>query len=205
MNAQTWWYLTRASGVVAWLMLTASVIWGVVLSTKAFPEQRRPAWLLDLHRWLGGLTMSFLAIHLASLVADSYVHFDVVDLMVPFSSSWKPGAVAFGVIAMWLLAAVEATSLAMRKLPRRVWRQIHLMSYVAFWLTSIHAALAGSDRSEWLYQGTAVASIAAVGWALMYRLSHQKASRPPRPGPGTDVRSKDGTLVAPGPRRSGVR
>ena len=55
MNPQVWWYLTRASGIVAWLMLTASVIWGIVLSTKAFPEHRRPAWLLDLHRWLGGL------------------------------------------------------------------------------------------------------------------------------------------------------
>ena len=54
MSEQVWWYLTRASGIVAWLMLTASVIWGIVLSTKAFPEQRRPAWLLDLHRWLGG-------------------------------------------------------------------------------------------------------------------------------------------------------
>ena len=54
MNPQIWWYLTRASGIVAWLMLTASVIWGIVLATKAFPEHRRPAWLLDLHRWLGG-------------------------------------------------------------------------------------------------------------------------------------------------------
>ncbi len=90
MNPQFWWFLTRASGIVAWLMLTASVIWGIVLSTKAFPEQRRPAWLLDLHRWLGGLTVSFVAIHLAALVADSYVSFGLVDLLVPFASAWKP-------------------------------------------------------------------------------------------------------------------
>ena len=50
MNAQFWWFLTRASGIVAWLMLTLSVIWGILLSTKAFPEQRRPVWLLSLHR-----------------------------------------------------------------------------------------------------------------------------------------------------------
>ena len=119
MNEQVWWYLTRASGIVAWLMLTASVIWGIVLSTKAFPEHRRPAWLLDLHRWLGGLAVSFTAIHLGALVADSYVHFGLADLTVPFSSQWKPGAVALGVVAMWLLVAVEATSLAMKRLPRR--------------------------------------------------------------------------------------
>ena len=99
MSPQFWWYLTRASGIVAWLMLTASIIWGIVLSTKAFPEQRRPAWLLDLHRWLGGLTVSFVAIHLAALVADSYVSFDLVDLLVPFASAWKPVPIAIGVVA----------------------------------------------------------------------------------------------------------
>ena len=86
MDSQFWWYVTRASGIVAWLLLTASVIWGVILSTHAFPERRRPAWLLDLHRWLGGLTVSFVAIHLLALVADSYTHFDLADLAIPFAS-----------------------------------------------------------------------------------------------------------------------
>jgi sulfoxide reductase heme-binding subunit YedZ len=181
MSPQTWWYLTRASGIVAWLMLTASVIWGVILSTKAFPEQRRPAWLLDLHRWLGGLAVSFLAIHLVSLVADSYVHFGITDLLVPFAADWKPGAVALGVIAMWLLIAVEATSLAMRKLPRKVWRRIHMLSYGVFWLTSMHAALAGTDRTAWLYRITAFASIGAVVWASLYRVANRKSVTTRRP------------------------
>jgi predicted ferric reductase len=178
-----WWYVTRASGIVAWLMLTASVIWGVVLSTKAFPEQRRPAWLLDLHRWLGGLTVAFVAIHVFALVADNYVHFTLIDLAVPFASDWKPGAVALGVIAAWLLVAVELTSLAMRRLPKRVWRAVHLTSYLVFWLTSIHAALAGTDRTQRLYQFTAAASIVAVAWALMYRLANRRGADPPDPLP----------------------
>jgi predicted ferric reductase len=177
MNPQFWWYLTRASGIIAWLMLTATVIWGILLSTKAFPNQRRPVWLLALHRWLAGLMMSFLAIHLVALVADSYVSFDVVDLAVPYASDWKPGAVALGVVAMWLLIAVQATSLAMRRLPRRFWRIVHLSSYVAFWLTSMHAAFAGTDTNSWLYQGGAAASILAVAWALMYRLANRRAVR----------------------------
>lgn len=177
MNEQFWWYLTRSSGIVAWLMLTASVIWGVVLSTRAFPEQRRPAWLLGLHRWLGGLAVSFLAIHLAALVADSYIEFGIADLTIPFASEWKPGAVALGVVAFWLLVAIEVTSLAKRRLSRRVWRGIHFLSYAVFWLTSIHAALAGTDRTQWLYQVTAAASIAAVAWSLMYRLSNRRKAR----------------------------
>ena len=177
MSEQFWWYLARSSGIVAWLMLTAAVIWGVVLSTKAFPEHRRPAWLLDLHRWLGGLTLAFLAIHLGALVADNYLQFDLADLTIPFASEWEPGAVALGVIALWLLVAIELTSLAKRRLPKQVWRGIHLTSYAVFWLTSIHAALAGTDRTLWLYQVTAVASIAAVAWSLMYRLSNRRQTR----------------------------
>ena len=122
VNPQVWWYVARASGIIAWLLLTASVIWGVLLSTDAFPTRRRPAWLLDLHRWLGGLTVAFVAAHLAALVADSYTHFDLADLAIPYASQWRPGAVALGVVATWCLVAVELTSLAMRRLPRKLWR-----------------------------------------------------------------------------------
>lgn len=180
MSPQFWWYVTRGSGVVAWLMLTASVIWGVVLSTKAFPEHRRPAWLLDLHRWLGGLAVLFLVIHLVALWADSYVEFGLADLAIPYASDWKPGAVALGVGAAWLLVAVELTSLAVRRLPRRVWRGIHLTSYVTFWLTSLHAAFAGTDSTSPLYLVTAVASVVAVAWALMYRIANRRATGVPR-------------------------
>ena len=175
MNPHVWWYVARSAGVISWLMITASVIWGVILSTKAFPEQRRPAWILDLHRWLGGLSVMFLVVHLGALVLDGYTDFGLSDLLVPYASAWRPGAVAFGVIAAWTLVAVEATSLAMKRMPRKVWRGIHRISYLTFWLTSLHAAFAGSDRSTWLYQVTAFASIVAVAWAVMYRVSNRRS------------------------------
>ena len=177
MNEHFWWYVARASGIVAWLLLTASVLWGIVLSTKAFPEHRRPAWLLDLHRWLGGLTLSFVGIHVLALIADNYTNFTLVDVTIPFASTWKPGPVALGVVAAWTLVAVELTSLAMKRLPRRVWHAIHLLSYATFLLTSLHAAFAGTDRSQILYQTTAAISIAMVGWATIYRITHKKPAR----------------------------
>lgn len=177
MNAHLWWYLTRASGLVAWVMLSASVIWGILLSTKAFPGRRSPLWITAMHRWLAGLTVSFTAIHLAALLADSTLDFRPVDLVVPFASEWRPAAVALGVFAVWLLAAVQLTSLAIRRLPRRWWRAIHLTSYAAFWSTSMHAALAGTDATSPAYRVGAAASIVAVAWALMYRLANRRAVR----------------------------
>ena len=112
------------------------------------------------------------------------MHFGAAELLVPFASPWRTGAVALGVVAMWLLVAVEATSLAMKRIPRRYWRWIHLSSYVVFLLTSLHAAFAGTDSAHWLYQGTAVATIVAVVIATIYRLptvEHRGMPRTARP------------------------
>ncbi len=132
MNPQIWWYVARAAGIVGWLFLTAAVLWGILLSTNLFPAHRRPAWLLDLHRALGGLAVFTIAIHLGALVADNFVHFTIADLTIPFASEWKTWQVALGVFAFWGVVVVEATSLAMKHLPRRVWRGIHMTSYVTF-------------------------------------------------------------------------
>jgi DMSO/TMAO reductase YedYZ heme-binding membrane subunit len=85
--------------------------------------------------------------------------------------------VAYGIVAMWLLVAVQLTSLARRRLSPAVWRGIHLTSYVVFWLTSIHAALAGSDTTNRLYQATVIAATMAVAWALMYRITNRGRRR----------------------------
>jgi DMSO/TMAO reductase YedYZ heme-binding membrane subunit len=175
MNPQIWWYFSRATGVVAWLMLAASSLWGIVLATRVFPRHRRPAWLLDIHRWLGGLTVAFVGGHLAALVADSYVHFGVADLLVPFAASWKPLALAFGIVALWLLIAVEATSLAMRWLPRRVWRMVHLSSYLSFGLTSVHAWLAGSDEANLLFRASGAVVVVFFCLGAGYRLRRPTA------------------------------
>ena len=180
MNSQIWWYLARASGVVGWLLLTASVIWGILTPAK-LSDRQRPAWSLDLHRWLAGLTIGFVAIHLVALMADSYIEFSFIDLFVPFASDWKPFPVALGVLATWLLVIVQATSLGMKLLPRSVWRRIHLTSYLAFFLTSLHGTLAGTDATNLLYQGASIAALAAVIFTTLYRVMTRRRRPPVRP------------------------
>ena len=178
--SQVWWYLARSAGMVAWAMLTASVLWGIVLATDPFPRWRRRAWLLDLHRWLGGLTVAFLGIHLAALVADSQEHFGAWEILVPLTSAWRPWAVALGVLAMCGLVAVQGTSLAMRHLPRRAWRTIHLAAYATFVSVAFHGALAGSDATRPVYAWSSVVAIGLVLAGTTYRLVH-RGKRGPRP------------------------
>lgn len=148
MNEKLWWYIARSTGIVAWALVAASVIWGLLLTTRLLNGRPAPKWLLDLHRFLGGFSVTFTAFHLVGLVADTYTHFGPADLLVPFASAWKPLPVALGVVAMYLLAAVQATSLVMKRMPRRWWRWVHLTSFGVFWLSTLHGVTAGTDTKN---------------------------------------------------------
>ncbi|MGA8040081.1 MAG: ferredoxin-NADPH reductase, partial [Acidimicrobiia bacterium] len=108
---QLTWYIARSSGIVGWALLSASVLWGLALSTKALGKRPRPNWLLDLHRFLGGAAVVFTIIHVASLLVDSYTDISLTNVLVPLTGTWHPVAVAWGVVGVYLLAAVEVTSL----------------------------------------------------------------------------------------------
>ena len=83
-----------------------------------------------------------------------------------------------GVVALWLLVAVEVTALAMKKVSRKWWRNVHIASYFVFWAVSIHAALAGTDTSKPLYTVTAIVALAAVVFAASYRIALARAAQP---------------------------
>ena len=190
MNPQVWWWLARATGIVAWCMLTASIVWGLTLSSKLVRRRRVPAWLLDLHRYLGTLTLVFVGVHLGALAADDYVHFGMRDLFVPMASTWRPGAVAWGIVALYMLLLVQVTSWCMNRIPRRLWHRIHLTSFAVFVAGTVHGALAGADRSELLVQFGAVAGTTIVTFLVFLRVLNAsgavvEASEAPRSRPGT--------------------
>ncbi|MCP3988344.1 MAG: hypothetical protein GY724_04660 [Actinomycetia bacterium] len=168
-NEQLWWYVARAGGIVALILVAASVLWGLLLSSKYLAGGPKPKGLLDLHRFLGGLSVVFTGLHLLGLYLDSFVRFTVADLLVPFASSWRPGAVAAGVVAFWVLVSVQVSSMMMRKLPRRWWRWIHLMSYLLLPLGLAHGITAGTDaRSLWYRLGSG-AGIGLLVWLTAWR------------------------------------
>jgi predicted ferric reductase len=177
VNSQVWWFVSRSSGLIAWLLVSLSVCWGLFVSTKAVAKASTPAWLLDLHRFLGGLAVSFTAIHLIGLWADSYVEFGWAELFVPMASEWKPGPVAWGIVGMYLLIAVEVTSLAIKRLPRRLWRAVHHLSLPLYAMATYHGVKAGTDRANEVFRLVALASVNVVAFlAIVLILAARKAS-----------------------------
>jgi DMSO/TMAO reductase YedYZ heme-binding membrane subunit len=169
-NPRLWWYVARASGFVAWVLVVASLLWGLAVSGRFTRRHPSPAWVLDVHRFLGGLAVSFTGIHLVALVFDSYVYFGWSELLVPFASDWNPGPVAWGIVGFYLLLAIELTSLAMRWLPRSLWRWVHRSSYALAVVVTIHGVFAGTDaRSPAVRIGIAV-GLGLFTTALIIRL-----------------------------------
>ncbi len=179
------WYVSRSSGIVAWFLVTASILWGLALSGRLVRRRGIPAWLLDLHRYLGTLSIVFTAVHLVGLVGDNYVHFGWSELFIPMASAWQPGNVAWGIAAFYLLVAIQITSWLMRRMPRRLWRTIHLSSFVLFVTGTIHGFRAGTDMDNRLVRWSGVVSISLVVMLLGFRLGSRRTGRR---GRGADAR-----------------
>ena len=169
MAPEIWWYLARATGLVAWALAVGSLLVGLALATRAMGPKPKGPWLLDLHRWLGGLAVVFTALHVGALIADSYLDFSVIDAVVPFAAVWRPGAVAWGVAALWVMVPIEVTSLLMRRLPKRLWRAVHLSSYALAVMATLHGATAGTDVGHPAVAWAVLGSIAGATFFVAYR------------------------------------
>jgi DMSO/TMAO reductase YedYZ heme-binding membrane subunit len=172
--------VARATGTVAWAGAIGAVLVGLALSTRVGGRTVPPSWLLALHRHLGALTLAFVAGHVGALIADSYVQFSVADALVPFHSGWRAGAVTWGVVGMWLLALVEVTSLLRRRIPRRLWRSIHLTSYGAAVAATTHLLTAGTDVTNRALRWAIVLAVASATGFLTFRMVLENRRPAPR-------------------------
>jgi predicted ferric reductase len=164
------WYVARASGLVTWGLLLATVTWGLLLATRVLGRRPTPAWLLSLHRYLGALALTFLGVHVGAILLDSYTSFSLVNVLVPFTGSWHPTAVAWGIVAMYLLVAIEITSLLRHRMSHRAWHAVHVTAYFVFGLSTVHMVTAGTDVKAVLASSVSVllATAAVFGSAAMY-------------------------------------
>jgi predicted ferric reductase len=196
MSGSLLWCVARAGGLVAWGLAAAAVLWGLALSTRVLGRRPRPAWLFDLHRFLGGLALVFTGVHVLAVLADGYVHFSLVNVLVPLTGTWHPLAVAWGIVGLYLLLAVELTSLARRFVPLQLWRRVHYGSFVLFATTTMHALTAGTDRhsTAFLLGVAAVCGLLAVLTAV--RVASARSRRPARQAPALARRAS-----GPRPRR----
>ena len=176
MNIHTWWYLSRASGMVAWIVTGAACLWGILLITRMLKPADRPAWLLDLHRWLGILSIITVVVHMLTLIPDSWTTIGPKQLLVPGACTFEicgveAGPVTWGVIAFYIMVVVQLTSYFMKHMPRKLWHGIHLTSYIMFVMATVHGVQAGTtDRGNIVFILVAAGGSAIVIFAFTARV-----------------------------------
>jgi sulfoxide reductase heme-binding subunit YedZ len=166
----TAWYFARSAGLVAYLLLSSSVLLGVLMAGRT--PFRWPRFAVEeVHRFLAILAGVFVVLHGGSLLLDGVVPIGLAHELVPFTSPYRPFAVGLGVCAAELLAAVGISNALRRRIPYGAWRKLHYLTIPAWLLASLHGILAGTDAFDPWFAAIAAGTFAAVAVTLLSRYS----------------------------------
>ena len=181
-NDPTFWMLARATGLTAYVLLTTSILAGLVLKSRPF-RSLKPASVTDTHRFLALLGMGAVVAHGATLMLDPTIHLGLRALLVPGLSPYRPVAVGAGVLAAELMLLVYASFSLRRRIGARNWRRLHWATYGIFGAATVHGLAAGTDTAQpWAF-GLYLSAIGLVVAAATWRALVPPVRVPPVPAP----------------------
>jgi sulfoxide reductase heme-binding subunit YedZ len=172
LSPSAYWYLARGTGAVALVLLTASVVIGIVGSVRVVTA-RWPRFAIDaVHRDVSLLVVVVLVIHIVTSVLDGFAPITLLDGVIPFVSPYRPLWLGLGTLAFDLLLAIAITSLVRRRLGYRAWRTVHWLAYASWPVAVLHGLGTGSDVKQWWMLALTVVCIVAVLAAVWTRIAH---------------------------------
>lgn len=184
-GTKAFWYVARAGGILAYLLLWLATLWGVFISSKMVKGWIDATLLYNMHEFLPMLAMVFAVVHAAVLMGDAYIRFSLLDLLIPFRAPYRPLWTGLGSLALYLGIALIVTFYLRGLISRRVWRTLHYLTYLAFVLALVHGLMAGTDTTQpavyWMY----VATGGALLFATIYRILAISPRRQPAPSAST--------------------
>jgi methionine sulfoxide reductase heme-binding subunit len=194
------WYASRATGVVALVLLTVVVLLGIMVNRRGrLPGLPRFA-TTGLHRSMSLLSVAFIAVHVVTAVADPYVTIGIAAAVIPFTSAYEPLWLGLGAISFDMIIALIATSLARARIGRRTWRAVHWLAYACWPVALVHGLGSSTDmRSGWLLALT-ICCAAAVVAAACWRIASSMAAPRPAELPGRALANPDRALTGAGAR-----
>ena len=161
------WYLTRSTGAVALILLSASVVLGIA-GVGRLERREWPRFVVQgMHRNVSLLALALLVVHILTSVLDPFAGISLLDAVIPFSGTYRPLWLGLGAFASDLLFAIAITSIVRRRLGAPVWKAVHWLSYLCWPLAVVHTFGTGSDvKQVWLLALTAacIAAVVAAVW-----------------------------------------
>ncbi|MFZ4648317.1 MAG: ferric reductase-like transmembrane domain-containing protein [Patescibacteria group bacterium] len=169
--SSTPWYIARASGLVAYVLMFLVVILGIGMTTAYIYKYINPVKAWVIHKYLSLVLGVALITHLTGLFFDKFINFNLKDILIPFVSDFKPIFLNFGIFAFYVLLIIIFTSLWFRLKYKRVWRGVHYFVYLLFIFSLIHGFFIGSDSNTVLaaavYLVTGLIFFGLMGYRLV--------------------------------------
>jgi predicted ferric reductase len=171
-SSKAYWFISRSSGVLAYVLLTLGVMWGLVQSGSILRPTIPPPLALGLHSFLNWTSLAMAALHALILLGDNFIKLTLGDIVIPFISPYRPLVVGLGVLGIYLMFLLALSFYARRQLGQKTFRTLHYASYLTYLLVTWHSLGASSDSHVlWpLY----VLSIGAVGFLTMWRIANSR-------------------------------
>ncbi len=180
MSSTSLWYATRASGIMALILLTLTMVLGLTTATRARARNWPGFAQQEMHRRISMIAVVFLGIHVVTSVLDTYVNIGWVAIVIPFTSAYGRFWVGVGALALDLMIAVFVTSLLRARMRPGTWRALHWLAYLSWPIALAHTFGMGTDSREGWVIILGVACVVSVGAALAWRLrvvSRQASAR----------------------------
>ncbi|MEM7533250.1 MAG: hypothetical protein AAF639_13800 [Chloroflexota bacterium] len=159
------WYLTRTSGTIAYLLLSASTIWGLILSTKVVKDIVPAPITMAMHNYLSWTSIGFTAFHAFVLLFDSYFTYTITDLLIPFTGPYSPFWVGIGTIGFYLMLLTSVSFYWRKTIGQKNWRKLHYLTFGVYIMGTLHGWMAGTDSSTlgplYLFSGLVVIFLTA--------------------------------------------
>jgi sulfoxide reductase heme-binding subunit YedZ len=194
-----WWLASRASGLVALVLVTVSVGIGLTMAGKVMRRPGLSRKLLALHEQTALAGLVAIAVHGITLLGDPWLHPGVAGVTVPLAIGYRPAATALGIVAGYLAALLGLSYYLRRRVGARLWRKAHRATVLVYLLGLTHAFTAGSDTSTPVFRLWAIATGIPIGALFVYRLgaARRTARRRAAAGAGEDRRVDDGRRARP--------
>jgi predicted ferric reductase len=194
-STRTAWYVTRAAGIVSYLLVWLSTVLGLGVGSKVFNRVLGGGLTFDLHEFTSLLALGFVGLHVIVLLGEQYLPYTLAQILLPFLSPYRPLWVGIGVLALYLMLLVTATFYLRSRIGMRTFRLIHLASFASYFGATLHGFIAGTDSTlpvmQGLYAGTLLVVVALTGYWLI-GMRRKKA--------GQDVASRPAVASAVSPR-----
>jgi predicted ferric reductase len=178
-SQQATWYITRAAGIITYLLLWLSTVWGLAIPSKFLSDVLNGEFAFDFHQFISLLALGFLGLHVFILTGDRYLPYSLAQVLIPFQSPYRPVWVGLGSLAFYLTLLVTVTFYLRKRIGMKAFRLIHYTSLLAYLLAVVHALWSGTDSAlpmiQVMYAGTfLVVAFLVVYWLVAVRLHPQR-------------------------------